>query len=172
MQRTAEKPEGHALGGEGHLRADGRPRVRVAVLRRHAHGRRGARARGAPHRARARDARGVRARRAARSATPSRCRACCTSSPRSSAWATPRSTSSRIVTHQLGIPPVARRRSRGRRRGVAPGARAGRLRARRTASSKTSSCRWRSACASSRSGAAGNGSSIPTATTCCSPTTF
>ena len=31
-------------------------------------------------------------------------RACCTSCPRSSAWATPRSTSVAIVTHRLGIP--------------------------------------------------------------------
>ena len=55
-------------------------------------------------RTRARDARSVCAR-GPLHATPNRCRACCTSCRPSNAWGTPRSTSPRIVTHQLGIPP-------------------------------------------------------------------
>ena len=130
--RTTPKSEGHAVGGEGHLRAHGRPRVRVAVLRRHAHGRRGdASSRSASPSSSTRCARCACSRRA-RSATPSRCRACCTSCRRSSAWATPRSTSSRIVTHRLGIPPSLVADLAARRRGVAPRARPRRLRARRS----------------------------------------
>ena len=77
---------------------------------------------------------------------------------------------SRIVTHRLGIPAalvadLARAEEVSHRVRVRAGsALAGRR-------SKTSSCRWRSGCGSSRSGAAATGSSIPTATSCCCPTT-
>ena len=102
--RTTKKSEGHALGGEGHLRAHGRPRLRLAVLRAtSAWPTKSPSSRSGSTSSCTRCARCA-CSPAARSATPSRSRACCTSCPRSSAWATPRSTSSRIVTHRLGIP--------------------------------------------------------------------
>ena len=46
-RRSTPQPQGHALGGEGHLRAHGRPGLRRPVLRRRADGQRGPGARGA-----------------------------------------------------------------------------------------------------------------------------
>ena len=104
--------------------------VRRALLRRRAHGGGGARARGAPQRPRARDARDLHPRRplAARrradvERAPRRLR-------RSSGWRNAAVDIARIVTHQPRHPRGARRRPRGGRGGVAPCARAGRLRAR------------------------------------------
>ena len=92
-RRPTPQSQGHALGGERHLRAHGRPGVRRPLLRRRADGRRGPRARGAARRtSRTRCARCA-CSPPARRATPRRCRACCTCSRRSSAWATPPSTS-------------------------------------------------------------------------------
>ena len=112
-----------------------------------------ARARGAPQRPRARDARDLRA----RGPVSARRRADVERAPRRLRHRTHgerrASTSSRIVTHHLGIPPVlvadlaaaeeVSHRVRVRRR----------LRARATARSPTSSCRSRSACGSWRSAA-------------------
>jgi len=46
--RPTKKSEGHAFGGEGHLRIDGRPRVRGNLFRRRPHGRRSPRTRTRP----------------------------------------------------------------------------------------------------------------------------
>ncbi len=102
-QATTE-PQGHALGGQGHLRAHGRPGVRRALLLRRAHGRRGRRARGAPERPRARDARDLRARRRARPRSRGDVERAPRHRRRSSGWRTPPSTCRASCRHRLGIP--------------------------------------------------------------------
>ena len=78
---------------------------------------------------------------------------------------------SRVVTHRLGIPAalvadLAAAEEVSHRVRVRAGSAA-----RRAGASKRSTCRWTSACASSRCDAAATGSSTRTATTSCSPTT-
>ncbi len=127
---TSTKSQGHALGGEGHLRAHGRPRVRRTLLRRRGDGRRGrTSSRSVSATSSTRCARSACSRRG-RPAKPSRCRACCTSCRRSSGWRTPRSTSRASSRHRLGIPRRPRGRPRRGRGDLAPGAHPPRLGAR------------------------------------------
>ena len=163
-RQTPPKSEAHAVGGERHLRAHGRSRLCRAVLRRRAHGRRGRRPRGAPRGSRPRDARGVRA----RGPLAARRRR---DVERAARAVGDRAHGQRRRRHRPHRHPPARhpgragRRPRRRRRGVAPRAGAGRLRAREPHARRRSSFPSRSACASSRSVAARTGSSTPTATT-------
>ena len=144
--------------------------VRRALLLRRAHGRRGRRARGAPERPRARDVRDLRARRAlaARSRRDVE-RAARHRVDRADGERGRRRVPRRVAPARH--PRRARRRPRGRPRRSRTGCACARTRRSRTGRSPTSSCRWRSACASSPSAGARSGSSTPTATRRSCPTT-
>ena len=125
-----------------------------------AHGRRGDGARGAPQRARPRDARGVRARGPVASATPSRSSSVLHVVSAIERMGNAAVDISRVVTHRLGIPPRSSPTS-ARPKRCRTACASATDRASRAAASTRSTCRWTSACASSRSGAAASGSFDP-----------
>ena len=155
-RRPTPQSQGHALGGQGHLRAHGRPGLCRPLLRRRPDGRRGPRARGAARRPRARHARGVRA----RGPVAARRRG---DVERAARALGDRAHGQRRRRHRAHRHPPPRhpgragRRPRRRRGGLAPRAGATRSRCSRTVRSPTRACPPRSACASSPSGAARSG---------------